>query len=126
MAKKSNESSTKAVTEEVINRREQLRQQKLNAEKKKLLTAVYAVAGLIGLILVFAIVNEFIIAPGRTVSTVADENISLSEWKDQLIRGAEAAGLPIHTPVVKLTPEQQHLLWGGCDHLRESMLFSPM
>lgn len=40
----------------------------------------------------------------------------LSEWKDQLIRGAEAAGLPIHTPVAKLTPEQQHLLWGGCDH----------
>lgn len=84
MAKKSNESPTKAVTQEVVNRRDQLRQQKLNAEKKKLLTAVYAVAGLIGLVLVFAIINEFLIAPNRTVSTVADENITLSEWKERV------------------------------------------
>lgn len=84
MAKKSNESSTKSATAEVNSRRDQLRNEKANAEKKKLLTAVYAVAGLIGLVLVFAIVNEFLIAPSRTVSTVADENISLSEWKDRV------------------------------------------
>lgn len=40
----------------------------------------------------------------------------LSEWKDQMIRGAEAADLPIHTPVAKLSSAQQDLLWKGCDH----------
>ena len=40
----------------------------------------------------------------------------LSEWKDQLIRGAEAAGLPIHTPIAKLSEEQLALLWKGSAH----------
>jgi len=84
MAKKSNESSTESAAKQVESRREQLRNQKMDAEKKKLLTAVYAVAGLIGLILVFALINEFFIAPNRTVSTVADETISLAEWKDRV------------------------------------------
>jgi excinuclease ABC subunit A len=40
----------------------------------------------------------------------------LSEWKDQLVLGAEAAGLPIHAPVAKLTLEQSKMLWEGCPH----------
>ena len=84
MAKKSNESSTESASKEVTSRREQLRDQKADAEKKKLLTAVYAVAGLIGLVLVIALINEFLIAPNRAVSTVADDSISLAEWKDRV------------------------------------------
>lgn len=84
MAKKSNESSTESAAKQAESRREQLRNQKMDAEKKKVLTAVYAVAGIIGLVLVFALINEFFIAPSRTVSTVADETISLAEWKDRV------------------------------------------
>ena len=84
MAKKSNESSTESAAKQAESRREQLRNQKADAEKKKLLTVVYAVAGLIGLVLVFALVNELLIAPSRAVSTVADESISLAEWKDRV------------------------------------------
>jgi len=34
----------------------------------------------------------------------------LSEWKDQLVLGAEKAGFPIHSPIVKLSPEHLALL----------------
>jgi excinuclease ABC subunit A len=40
----------------------------------------------------------------------------LSEWKDQLVLGAEKAGFPIHSPIVKLSPEHLALLWDGCEH----------
>ena len=84
MAKKSNASSTESASKQVDARREQLRNQKMNAENKKLLTVVYAVAGLIGLVLLFALVNEFLISPSRAVSTVAEESITLSEWKERV------------------------------------------
>ncbi len=84
MAKKSNETSTESASKQVNTRREELRGQKMDAENKKLLRVVYAVAGLIGLVLIFALVNELLISPSRAVSTVAGENISLSEWKDRV------------------------------------------
>lgn len=40
----------------------------------------------------------------------------LGEWKDQLLRGAERAGFPIHRPVQQLSPEHLAMLWKGCAH----------
>ena len=40
----------------------------------------------------------------------------LGEWKDQLLRGAERAGFPIHRPVQQLSAEQHAMLWKGCAH----------
>jgi excinuclease ABC subunit A len=40
----------------------------------------------------------------------------LGEWKEQLLRGAERAGFPIHRPVQQLDPDQLRMLWNGCDH----------
>lgn len=40
----------------------------------------------------------------------------LGEWKDQLLRGAERAGFPIHRPVQQLSPEHHAMLWKGCAH----------
>ncbi|MDP4855417.1 MAG: excinuclease ABC subunit A, partial [Schleiferiaceae bacterium] len=35
----------------------------------------------------------------------------LGEWKERLLRGAEAAGFPIHRPVQQLSPEHSAMLW---------------
>ncbi len=40
----------------------------------------------------------------------------LGEWKDQLLRGAERAGFPIHRPVQQLSSEHHAMLWKGCAH----------
>ena len=40
----------------------------------------------------------------------------LGEWKERLLRGAEAAGFPIHRPVQQLSPEHSAMLWKGCKH----------
>jgi len=40
----------------------------------------------------------------------------LGEWKEQLLRGAERAGFPIHRAVQQLSPEHQAMLWKGCAH----------
>jgi excinuclease ABC subunit A len=40
----------------------------------------------------------------------------LGEWKEQLLRGAERAGFPIHRPVQQLSPEHHAMLWKGCAH----------
>ncbi|MEN9940347.1 MAG: hypothetical protein RIR61_1154, partial [Bacteroidota bacterium] len=40
----------------------------------------------------------------------------LGEWKDQLLRGAERAGFPIHRPVQQLSAEHHAMLWKGCAH----------
>ncbi len=84
MAKKSKHSSDNEQQQIRIARKEALRSQKANAEKKKFLRGVYAVVGLIAFILLVAIVNEFFIAPNRAVVTVADESISLAEWQDRV------------------------------------------
>ncbi len=83
MAKKS-EQSPNSDGQQQSTRKEALRGKKGDADKKKFLTAVYVVVGLIIFILLIAVVNEFFIAPNRAVTTVADESISLSEWQDRV------------------------------------------
>ncbi|MEY2971580.1 MAG: hypothetical protein RL738_421 [Bacteroidota bacterium] len=40
----------------------------------------------------------------------------LGEWKEQLLRGAERAGFPVHRPVQQLSAEHTAMLWKGCAH----------
>ncbi len=42
----------------------------------------------------------------------------MQEWKDQLIRGAESAGFPIHRPIFELTKEEYEMLWEGNIHFQ--------
>lgn len=39
-------------------------------------------------------------------------------WRDQLVMGASAAGLPVHKPWHDLSEEQQDLVWQGCSHFK--------
>ena len=39
-------------------------------------------------------------------------------WRDQLVMGASAAGLPVHKPWHDLSEEQRDLVWQGCSHFK--------
>ncbi|MDA0946424.1 MAG: excinuclease subunit UvrA [Bacteroidota bacterium] len=39
-------------------------------------------------------------------------------WREKVIMGASAAGLPIHAPWHELNASQQALVWNGCAHFR--------
>ncbi len=53
-------------------------------QTRQIRMAVYLVAGLLGLLLVVAIVNELIIAPSRAVAVVNGEDIALNDWQDRV------------------------------------------
>lgn len=53
-------------------------------QTRQIKMAVYLVAGLLGLLLIVAIVNELIIAPGRAVANVNGEKIALNDWQDRV------------------------------------------
>jgi len=66
-------------------------------------------------------IDPELVIPNPSLSVYEDaiapwKSERLSEWKDQLILGAEKAGFPIHSPIAKLSPEQLDLLWKGCAH----------
>ncbi len=66
-------------------------------------------------------IDPSLVIPNPQLSIFEDAIVAwkgerLSEWKDQLIRGAEAAELPIHSPIVKMSEQQIQLLWNGCEH----------
>ena len=53
-------------------------------QTRQIRLGIYVVAGLLGLLLVVAIVNELIIAPGRAVAIVNGEKIALNDWQDRV------------------------------------------
>lgn len=53
-------------------------------QTRQIRIGVAIVAALLGLVLVFALVNELIIAPSRPVATVNEEVITLRDWQDQV------------------------------------------
>ena len=65
-------------------RREVLRQRKLNEQKKQVRIGVAIVGGLLAIVFLVAIVNEFFVAPQRAVAVVQGENITLQEWQDRV------------------------------------------
>lgn len=65
-------------------RREILRQRKLNEQKRQVRIGVGIVGGLLAIVFLVAIVNEFFVAPNRSVAVVQGEDISLAEWQDRV------------------------------------------
>lgn len=71
-------------SEQRRSRKEILRQRKYNEQTRQLRIGVGIVVGLLALLFVVAIVNEFIIAPNRPVAVVRGEEIALNEWQDRV------------------------------------------
>ena len=64
-------------------------------------------------------IDERLVVPDRSLSVydgavVCWRGEKMGEWREQVIRGAEAAGFPIFTPYYKLTDEERRKLWEGC------------
>jgi excinuclease ABC subunit A len=63
-------------------------------------------------------IDEDLVIPDKTLSVYegaiapwkADKSVW---WRDQLIRGAQRADFPIHTPIMDLTPDAYRMLWRG-------------
>lgn len=66
-------------------------------------------------------IDEELVIPNPKLSLYEDaiapwRGEKLQKWKLQMIRGAEAAELPIHAPIADLSFEQKRMLWKGCAH----------
>ncbi len=80
MAKK----QTKTVEEERQSRKDILRARRHAEQMRQVRIAVAAVIGLLVLIAVVGVVNEFFLVPNRAVATVNDEKITLQQWQDRV------------------------------------------
>lgn len=65
-------------------RKEYLRSQREAEQRRRVYQALAAVGALLLLIMVFALVNEFFLAPNRAVATINGEDISLRDWEDRV------------------------------------------
>lgn len=65
-------------------RKEYLRGQREAAQRRQVYRALAAVAALVLLIIVFALINEFVLAPNRPVATISGEEISLRDWEKRV------------------------------------------
>lgn len=79
MAKKRQEPENEGQVRQ--SRKEYLRAQRESAQRRKIYQALGVVGALLVLILIFALVNEFVIAPNRAVATVNGEDIALRDWE---------------------------------------------
>ena len=82
MAKKRQETETGEVQRQ--SRKEYLRAQREAAQKRQVYRALGGVLVLLLLIIVFALVNEFVLAPNRPVATINGEEISLQDWENRV------------------------------------------
>jgi len=65
-------------------RKDILRARKEAEQKRQIMWAVGGVAGLLILVLIVALVNEFILTPNRAVATVNGEEITIRQWEDRV------------------------------------------
>ena len=68
-------------------------------------------------------IDEDLVLPDTSLSVYEDavypwRGEKMREWKEQLIRGAEQAGFPIHRPIFDLSKEEYDLLWDGSKHFK--------
>ncbi len=68
-------------------------------------------------------IDEDLVIPDTSLSVYEDaiypwRGEKMQEWKEQLIRGAEEAGFPIHRPIFELSREEYDLLWDGSKHFK--------
>ncbi len=81
MAKKKKVQET---SEERQTRKEILQARKHQKQMRQVWIGVGIVAGIIGLIIVFALVNEVLLAPNKPVAVVEDTEISLRDWQERV------------------------------------------
>ena len=76
----------KDVAEEALRqtRKDVLIARKRAQQTRQIRIGVAIVASLLALVFLFALVNEFVIAPGRPVAMVGDEEITLREWQERV------------------------------------------
>lgn len=65
-------------------RKEILLARKQEQQLRQVRLGVYIVGGLLLLVLIVALVNEFFVVPNRAVAIVNGEEISLSDWRDRV------------------------------------------
>ncbi|MCA9930226.1 MAG: SurA N-terminal domain-containing protein [Anaerolineales bacterium] len=81
MAKKRNQED---LENQRASRKEILRKRKLDEQTRQVRIGVFIVAGLLAIIFVVAIINEFFIVPNQAVATVFGEEITLQDWQDRV------------------------------------------
>ena len=81
MARKRNEVAEEAQRQ---TRKDVLIARKRAQQTRQIRIGVAIVAGLLALVFLFALVNEFVIAPSRPVAIVSDEEITLREWQERV------------------------------------------
>lgn len=64
-------------------------------------------------------IDENLVIPNKQLSVYEDavacwRGEVMSEWKQQVIRGASEVGFPIHRPYFQLSKAEKALLWDGC------------
>lgn len=65
-------------------RKEILLERKHERQMKRVRLAIGSVMGLIALVVVIALINEYLIAPNRPVAVVNEEPISINDWQDRV------------------------------------------
>ncbi|MCP5098090.1 MAG: hypothetical protein GY943_21290 [Chloroflexi bacterium] len=81
MAKKRNQDNQ---SENRQSRRDILLARKQAEQMRGIRIGVGIVVGLLALVLIFAVVNEYIVAPNRAIATVNGEDISLKDWQNRV------------------------------------------
>lgn len=82
MAKK--KEKNQPVDDQRKSRKDELREQKQAEQVRQIRIAAIIVAVILGVVLLVALVNEFIIAPNREVATVNSEAITLREFQERV------------------------------------------
>ncbi len=81
MAKKA---KPEVVVDERLSRKEYLRQRKVAEQTRQIKLAVMGVAALVGVILLTALVIEFVVRPRQPIVQVGDEAITLADWQKRV------------------------------------------
>ncbi|MEM7115746.1 MAG: SurA N-terminal domain-containing protein [Chloroflexota bacterium] len=86
MAKKREEENTGRGRERLSrqSRKEILLARKQEQQMRQVRLGVYVVVGLLLIVLIVALINEFFIVPNRAVAVVNGEEIALSDWNDRV------------------------------------------
>jgi hypothetical protein len=82
MAKKTIEENDAA--DKRLSRKDVLIARKQAEQMRQIKTGVYIVLGLLAVLVIFAVVNELIIAPNRPVAIVGADEISLRDWQNRV------------------------------------------
>lgn len=81
MAKKQQQDAAEL---ERLSRKEYLRQRKQAEQTRQIRLAIIGVGVLLGLILLTAVIMEYVVRPRQAIARVGEETITLGEWQDRV------------------------------------------